>query len=475
MTSLPSFEKARVLVVGDIMLDRYWYGATSRISPEAPVPVVRVNELVEKPGGAANVAMNVTSLGAQSLLMGWVGDDEAADRLEQLLQLASVTTHFLRSTDFPTITKLRVLSHHQQLIRLDFEELVMAMSHEKLVDAFSKKVRDYDVVVLSDYGKGCLAEPQAFIKAARAAKVPVLVDPKRSDFEAYAGATLVTPNRHEFEAVVGPCADEKELVSKGMKLLKKCHIHGLLVTRGEQGMTLLMENAEPLHLPAFAREVYDVTGAGDTVIGVLAAAIAAGTDFPLAVKLANAAAGVVVGKLGTATVSVAELSQALTTVQPVKQGVVSVDELLALRAGAKERDERVVMTNGCFDILHAGHVAYLEQAKSLGDRLIIAVNDDASVARLKGESRPLVPLAERMQVLSGLRAVDWVVSFSEDTPAKLIEKIVPDVLVKGGDYKVEQIAGHKTVLAHGGEVKILKFVPGCSTTNIVNKIKGADK
>lgn len=471
MTSLPIFEKARVLVVGDIMLDRYWYGATSRISPEAPVPVVRVEELVEKPGGAANVAMNAASLGAHALLLGWVGDDESADRLEALLQASSVATHFLRSSDFPTITKLRILSRHQQLIRLDFEQGYTALSDQKLMDAFSKAVKDQDIVVLSDYGKGCVAHPELLIKAAKAAKVPVLVDPKRLDFEAYAGATLVTPNRHEFEAVVGPCADEDELVTKGMKLLKKCHIHALLITRGEQGMTLLTEGEEPLHLPTLAREVYDVTGAGDTVIGVLAASLAAGADLPLAVKLANAAAGVVVGKLGTATVNATELSQALLTVQPVKQGVVNLDELLALRASAHERGERVVMTNGCFDLLHAGHVTYLEEAKALGDRLIVAVNDDASVSRLKGASRPLTSLAERMHVLAGLRSVDWVISFSSDTPAELIEKILPDVLVKGGDYKVSEIAGHKAVQSHGGEVKILQFVPGCSTSNIIDKIK----
>ncbi|MFI4954996.1 MAG: bifunctional D-glycero-beta-D-manno-heptose-7-phosphate kinase/D-glycero-beta-D-manno-heptose 1-phosphate adenylyltransferase HldE, partial [Gammaproteobacteria bacterium] len=366
MATLPPFAKARVLVLGDIMLDRYWYGATSRISPEAPVPVVRVNDLVEKPGGAANVAMNITGLGAEALLMGWVGNDDAAVRLEELLKSSKVNSRLIQCSGLPTITKLRVLSHHQQLIRLDFEQSYKSVSPDELLQVFSQEVGNYDIVVMSDYGKGVLAHPESFIQAARAAKVPVLVDPKRLDFQAYAGATLVTPNRSEFEAVVGHCADEQELVSKGMALLQRCGFHALLITRGEQGMTLLVENAEPLHLPALAREVYDVTGAGDTVIGVLAAAMAAGSDLALAVKLANAAAGVVVGKLGTATITPTELSLALASLQPEKQGLVTPDELLILRAGARARGEKVVMTNGCFDILHAGHVSYLEQAKRLG-------------------------------------------------------------------------------------------------------------
>jgi D-beta-D-heptose 7-phosphate kinase/D-beta-D-heptose 1-phosphate adenosyltransferase len=470
MTTLPPFAKSRVLVLGDIMLDRYWYGATTRISPEAPVPVVQVNELVEKPGGAANVAMNITGLGAEALLMGWVGEDEAAQQLEHLLKKEGVETQLLR-TSLPTITKLRVLSHHQQLIRLDFEQTYKSMSHASLLESFKKVLPQYNVVVMSDYGKGVLAHPQPFIQAARAANVPVLVDPKRLDFEAYAGATLVTPNRSEFEAVVGHCASEQDIVTKGMALLQGCGFHALLITRGEQGMTLLVENAEPLHLPALAREVYDVTGAGDTVIGVLAASLGAASDLPLAVKLANAAAGVVVGKLGTATVSPIELSLALTSLQPVEQGVVTLEELLLLRAGARARGEKVVITNGCFDILHAGHITYLEQAKALGDRLIVAVNDDASVARLKGPTRPLNPLAERMQVLAGLRAIDWVVPFSSDTPRDLIAAVLPDILTKGGDYQVHEIAGHKEVLANGGEVIILDFVDGLSTSNIINKIK----
>jgi len=471
MTVLPSFSNSRVLVVGDIMLDRYWYGATSRISPEAPVPVVKVNELVEKPGGAANVAMNITSLGSQALLLGWVGDDESADKLENLLHAAAVKTQFVRHAAFPTITKLRVLSHHQQLIRLDFEQTYAQLSNQDLVHDFRQHVADFDMVVLSDYGKGSLQDPQPFIQAALAANIPVLVDPKRLDFKVYKGATLVTPNRGEFEAVVGKCANEQEIVEKGTQLLYECEFKALLITRGEQGMTLLMQNAPPLHLPALAREVYDVTGAGDTVIGVLAATLGTGADLATAVKLANAAAGVVVGKLGTATVSTTELSLALTSLQPVKQGVVSLDELILLRHAAHARGERIVMTNGCFDIVHAGHIAYLEEAKTLGDRLIIAVNDDASVSRLKGAHRPINSLAERMRVLAGLRAVDWVVPFSADTPGELIGEVLPDILVKGADYQVHEIAGHQAVLANGGQVKTIALIPGCSTSQIIEKIK----
>lgn len=473
MTQLPSFKSSRVLVIGDVMLDRYWYGDTKRISPEAPVAVVKVDESMEKPGGAANVALNIASLGAQTTLLGAVGSDEAADTLEKLLHDAHVKTNLLHIPKQQTITKLRILSHHQQLIRLDFEKTQGNAASDDLLSAFKALLPDHNMVIMSDYGKGVLQNPQPFIKAARAAKIPVLVDPKRDNFKVYQGATMITPNRSEFEAIVGKCETDHDFVIKGMNLLHECDLQALLITRGEQGMTLLMRDAEPIHLPAYAREVYDVTGAGDTVIGVIGATLGTVYDLPLAIKLANAAAGVVVGKLGTATITVAELGAALAGLHPVKQGIVNNEQLIELRAAAKSRGETVVMTNGCFDLLHAGHVAYLEEARALGDRLIVAVNDDNSVKKLKGDKRPLTPLKERMQVLAGLRAVDWVIPFSEETPRALIADVLPDVLVKGGDYKIEEIAGHKEVLANGGSVKILKFVPGCSTSGVIEKIRSS--
>jgi D-beta-D-heptose 7-phosphate kinase/D-beta-D-heptose 1-phosphate adenosyltransferase len=298
----------------------------------------------------------------------------------------------------------------------------------------------------------------------------VFVDPKGTDFQRYRGAFALTPNRNEFEAVVGRCATEDEFLRKGRKLRADLDIEALLVTRGEHGMTLFTAG-EPHTLPTQAREVFDVTGAGDTVIAVLAAGIAAGLNAQDAAGLANLGAGIVVGKIGVATASRSELLHALHIQGSGGRGLVELPELLAHVAEAKARGERVVMTNGCFDILHAGHVSYLEEAKACGDRLIVAVNDDASVRRLKGPSRPITPLADRMAVLAGLAAVDWVVPFSEDTPAELIAKIVPNVLVKGGDYRVADIVGSDVVLRNGGEVRALSLKPGRSTTALIEMMR----
>jgi D-beta-D-heptose 7-phosphate kinase/D-beta-D-heptose 1-phosphate adenosyltransferase len=313
------------------------------------------------------------------------------------------------------------------------------------------------------------------IRAARERGLPVVVDPKGTDFERYRGATLLTPNQSEFEAVVGRVADDADLVAKGCALRDALELDALLITRSEKGMCLLQRghggSNSPVHLPTRAREVYDVTGAGDTVVAVLAAALAAGVSMHEAVTLSNLAAGVVVGKLGTATVSPAELAAAMEEHLPIQRGAVSEDDLAALVARARMAGERIVMTNGCFDILHAGHVTYLQQARALGDRLIVAVNDDDSVRRLKGETRPVNPLAARSTVLAALAAVDWVVPFSEDTPRRLICRLCPDVLVKGGDYRPEEVAGGECVMAAGGEVKILTFVPGHSTSGMIASIK----
>lgn len=471
-TAVPDFSPARVLVAGDVMLDRYWSGSTSRISPEAPVPVVRVREDEARPGGAANVALNLAALGAQASVLGVVGADEAGVGLARSLEQRGVAADLLTGTA-PTITKLRVMSRHQQLLRLDFEE-PLAAAHDGA--EFARRLRArlpaVDVLVLSDYGKGSLAGVAGLIAAARAAGKPVLVDPKGSDWRPYTGATLLTPNTGELEAVVGPCPDVETLVAKAQALLADLGLAALLVTRSEHGMTLLEAGKPPLHLPAEAREVYDVTGAGDTVIATLAAALAAGAALPQACRLANIAAGVVVGKLGTATVSREELARAANPQRAGGDGVLDEAELLARVAEARARGRRLVMTNGCFDILHVGHVRYLQAARELGDVLIVAVNTDASVQRLKGPTRPLNNTADRMALLAALQCVDWVVPFGEDTPARLIEAVLPDVLVKGGDYRIEQIAGHEAVLAHGGEVRVLSFHDGYSTTRLIERARG---
>jgi D-beta-D-heptose 7-phosphate kinase/D-beta-D-heptose 1-phosphate adenosyltransferase len=469
--NLPDFSKARVLVVGDLMLDRYWHGDTSRISPEAPVPVVLVGGAEERPGGAANVALNVAALGARATLIGLTGRDEAAGALQRQLEQVGVGCSFEPLDGLPTITKLRIISRHQQLIRLDFEGGFPKQEAEKLVARFEHEVKNADVVVLSDYGKGTLGAVAKLIALARAAGKPVLIDPKGKDFTKYSGATLITPNMSEFEAVAGHCADEADLEKKAEELRQTYRLDALLVTRSEKGMSLFRPGQAPQHIPTHAREVYDVTGAGDTVISTLAAALAAGEDLHDAMALSNVAAGVVVGKLGTATVTVSELRSALQQHTLAGRGVVDEDQLVELVRQARENGERVVMTNGCFDILHAGHVTYLAQAAELGDRLIVAVNDDASVSRLKGPERPINPVDQRMTVLAALQSVDWVVPFTEDTPERLICKVLPDVLVKGGDYKPEQIAGGKCVTDAGGEIVIQQFVEGCSTTRIVEAIR----
>ncbi|MDY7116102.1 bifunctional D-glycero-beta-D-manno-heptose-7-phosphate kinase/D-glycero-beta-D-manno-heptose 1-phosphate adenylyltransferase HldE [Halomonas sp. SSL-5] len=467
---LTALERSRLLVVGDVMLDRYWHGGTSRISPEAPVPVVRVEESEDRPGGAANVALNISSLGAQAALSGLVGDDDNADRLVSRLEAAGVSTHFQRSAGVPTITKLRVMSRNQQLIRLDFEEGLGEVDTSGLLAKVEAALPACDLVILSDYGKGTLNRVEELIRLVRASGKRVLVDPKGSDFSRYRGASVITPNLTEFEAVVGHCRDDAELAKRGEALRAELELEALLITRSEKGMTLIREGHEPLHLPTRAREVYDVTGAGDTVIGVLGLALAAGHGFPEAMTLANLAAGLVVAKQGTATLSIAELYTALHGDKLAEFGVIEESALIEAVRAAQARGERVVMTNGCFDILHAGHVAYLEQARRLGDRLVVAVNDDASIARLKGPKRPINPLARRMQVLAGLGAVDWVVPFAEETPQRLIEAVLPDVLVKGGDYRPEQIAGGQAVRDAGGEVRVLGFEDGVSTTAMISTI-----
>lgn len=470
---LPDFSAAKVLVVGDLMLDRYWHGPTSRISPEAPVPVVHVNQIEERAGGAGNVALNISSLQAKSILLGYSGNDEAADALQTLLSQAGVHCTLERLEHFPTITKLRVMSRHQQLIRLDFEEGFHDLDQKVLHRKFEKEIGNADVVVLSDYGKGTLTSVDHFIRCAKELDKPILVDPKGTDFERYRNASLITPNLNEFEAVVGPCSDHQAIVEKGQNLIQHLNLEALLVTRGEHGMTLLNNDGQALHLPTHAREVFDVTGAGDTVISVLAAGLAAGMSMDDATRLANVGAGIVVGKLGTATISVEEFRYVLSGQRALHQGVMEINDLLDAFKEARLQGEKIVATNGCFDILHPGHVNYLQQARALGDRLVVLVNSDASVQRLKGPERPINNLQHRMQMLSALECVDWVVPFESDTPRDLLCRLLPDILVKGGDYKdITEIAGHDCVLKHGGEVKILSFIEGHSTTAIIETIKG---
>lgn len=467
-------KSATILVIGDVILDRYVHGETTRISPEAPVPVVLVKKTEERPGGAGNVALNIAQLGMRVSLVGVTGDDFAASTLERELVNAGVSCTFSRQKDFPTITKLRVISQHQQLLRLDYETPSGQVDSAGLFELFKLNLEQASVVVLSDYAKGSLANVEKFISESIKHGKTVLVDPKGSDFSRYKGASLLTPNLKEFESVVGNCRNMDVLVKEGRNLCSTLSLEAVLVTRGENGMILIPAVEDATHLAAEALEVFDVTGAGDTVIATMAAALASGHDFKQATRLANRAAGLVVAKLGAASVTVEELNNSHNASFNIKSGILSESDLPDLTKQIKARDETIVLTNGCFDIIHAGHVNYLRQARAYGDHLIVAVNDDASVQRLKGKGRPVNSLSHRMTVLSALESVDWVIPFTEDTPERLISVIKPDVLVKGGDYKEDEIAGAKFVRKHGGEVKIIPFVNDCSTSRIIDKARTGD-
>ena len=469
--SIPDFSRLRILVAGDAMLDEYWFGHAGRISPEAPVPVVETRQTERRPGGAGNVACNVAALGAEVHLAAVVGDDDRGSALEQKLTAAGVRCRLHRAGGARTIHKLRVLARNQQLIRLDAEE-TYADRAAAMLESVAELAGQVDAIVLSDYAKGSLAAVEELIACASDHGTAVLVDPRGLDFGRYAGATILTPNEAEFAVVAGRWSDENDFLSRGESMVQDLQLGALLVTRGKRGMTLFPRQEQPLTLPAEAREVFDVTGAGDTVIALMAAGIGCGMNLEAAASLANLGAGLVVRKIGVASVSPSELRLALHRKGAGGRGLVSAGELLPLVEECRLRGERVVMTNGCFDILHAGHVSYLQEAKGLGDRLVVAVNDDESVARLKGRERPINPLLDRMAVLAGLAAVDWVVPFAEDTPAELISCVLPDVLVKGGDYRREEIAGGQAVLDNGGEVRILGLREGRSTSAIIGAIRG---
>jgi D-beta-D-heptose 7-phosphate kinase/D-beta-D-heptose 1-phosphate adenosyltransferase len=468
--------QAKILVVGDVMLDRYWHGDTGRISPEAPVPVVKVSKLEDKAGGAANVAKNIAYLDGQVSLLGIIGNDDNGSSLQTLLKNEKINSQLITQDDAPTIAKMRVISRHQQVVRLDLEETFLEAHSELLLQKLTEIVDDFDVVLFSDYNKGSLAKISEMIKVAKAAGKTVLVDPKSKQLADYRGADFITPNLNEYTAAGGIKGDEQVLADCARKIIAECGIGAMLLTRSEQGMSLITPS-EKHDFAAQVLEVSDVTGAGDTVIATLAVMLGTGMPAKQAVEIANVAAGLVVAKLGAATVSPEELSAKLTQYlrETGEQYQAPTQEILHHIELARQRGEKIVFTNGCFDILHAGHVRYLAQAKARGDKLVVGLNNDASISRLKGPERPINPLDERATVIGALASVDWVIPFGaveeNDTPAKLIEQVKPDVLVKGGDYKVEEIAGADFVLANGGTVEVLEFVNGCSTSNVIKKIQ----
>ncbi|MDZ7925237.1 MAG: bifunctional D-glycero-beta-D-manno-heptose-7-phosphate kinase/D-glycero-beta-D-manno-heptose 1-phosphate adenylyltransferase HldE [Marinagarivorans sp.] len=469
------FCNASVLVVGDIMLDRYMLGDSQRISPEAPVPVVKIAKQEDKLGGAANVARNIRYLDARVGIVGIIGNDDNGARIAKQLDTEGIGHHLIRSSDKPTITKLRVISRKQQVVRLDFETTFDANDIAPLMDAFKEALPYYSTVVFSDYNKGTLANISALIQEAKRQSKFVLIDPKQSDLTLYAGADLITPNLGEFKLAGGKTDDEAAIVQSARALLAAANIQTMLLTRSEQGMSIINANTK-VDLAAKVREVSDVTGAGDTVIATMAIMKALGQSDEDAAEVANLAAGIVVTKLGAEIVTPEELAAAVIEQKlnhgahyqcPPEQTLRHIE--LARRAG-----ETIVFTNGCFDILHAGHISYLEKAKSLGHRLVIGLNTDDSIRRLKGPSRPINPFDQRATLLTALKAVDWVIPFGDagnDTPLALIESIKPDVLVKGGDYTIATIVGAEETLARGGKVKVIEFVDGCSTTKTIERIR----
>ncbi|MEO5353588.1 MAG: bifunctional D-glycero-beta-D-manno-heptose-7-phosphate kinase/D-glycero-beta-D-manno-heptose 1-phosphate adenylyltransferase HldE [Magnetococcus sp. XQGC-1] len=483
------FFARRVLVVGDLMLDRYLWGEVARISPEAPVPVVRLTRETENGGGAANVVLNLASLGVRSLLVGWIGADSEGHRLRELLKQAGVDTQGVVTVPGrPTITKTRIIGGHQQMLRLDLEE-TRPLDKRTLAACLARAKRVIeegprpDAVLLSDYGKGVLSEEicQSLIQAARAAHIPVLVDPKGMDYQKYRGATAITPNRRELtEAVAAQergmigSDDLNRLLAAGEQLRAACAVEMFAVTLSEQGIALLQADTPPRRIPAMAREVYDVSGAGDTVISTLAAALAARLEPMDALHLANLAAGVVVAKVGTTPITRSELLLALSNEESLAQSdkMVNLEDARARVGQWRQRGERIVFTNGCFDLLHAGHVTYLEKARQLGKRLVVGLNTDRSVRALKGPSRPVIHELDRARVLAAMAAVDLVILFDEETPLRLIRALQPDILAKGADYSENQVVGGEEVKGWGGQVALVPLVEGRSSSRIMAHIQG---
>ena len=470
------FSQLKVLVVGDIMLDRYIHGEVDRISPEAPVPVLRHARRYERAGGAANVAMNLAGLGCQTFLCGMWGGDAEQTELAGLLEKAKIDVAGVVTGSLPTISKTRIVGRNQQLMRLDIEsrDTAPAVEMQWLEERAVGLAGKVHAVILSDYAKGVLTEAvcAAVISAARAAGVPVLADPKTPDFSKYSGATTVCPNLGELSLATGvPVHRTEEILAAAQALLTEHDFEFLTVTMSEKGISLVRKEGV-YHSPARAREVFDVSGAGDTVIATLTAGLAGGLQVTTAVELANLAAGIVVGKMGTVPIAQHELIAALTPSSGVTAGekILDRERMVTRVAEWRAAGETIVFTNGCFDLLHVGHITLLEDCRRFGSKLVLGLNADASICRLKGPTRPIVGERERARVMAALAAVDAVVLFEEDTPLELIRALRPNVLVKGGDYVVETVVGHEDVMAYGGRVEIVPTVEGFSTTNIVKKL-----
>ena len=475
---LASFYRARVLVLGDVMLDRFVYGSVERTSPEAPVPVMALERTSDMPGGAANVARNVAALGSRVELIGLVGADAAAEELRRhLADVSGLEAHLIADAARPTTTKTRYVADRQQILRTDVElaSPVAAAGEAALLERFTRALGSADIVILSDYGKGALSDAvtAGAIAAATAAGKPVLVDPKSRSFAKYRGASVLTPNQHELQSACGhDCSTDEQVEDAARQILAQGICATVVATRGKQGMSIVPAHGAALHIRTVASEVYDVTGAGDTAVAAMAVGLANGADIGNVARLANVAAGIVVGKYGTATATpdeiLARLSSMEDTTAPESRFTLERVQLLVTRW--RRLGLHVAFTNGCFDVLHPGHVSLLNQARRTADRLIVGLNSDRSVRRLKGPQRPIQNAAARAMVLGSLKAVDAVVIFEEDTPLKLITALEPDVLVKGADYTLETVVGADVVLKRGGKVVLAELVPAHSTTETIRRM-----
>lgn len=428
--NLPDFKKIKVLVIGDIMLDLYYYGNTNRISPEAPVPIVKIKRKEKKLGGAANVAANIATLGANVSLIGFVGNDKNSIIIEKKLKKFQVSCDLIKIKNYSINVKKRIFSNNQQIIRFDFEKKIKIKNEISILNKLKKKIKYIDILVLSDYKKGSLFEIKKIIKIAKLTKIPVFIDPKGKNFNNYYGATLLTPNISEFENIVGKCSNNIDLEKKGTYLINKLNLQALLITRSENGMTLIEKHKKPIHIPAKAKIIQNVIGAGDTVISVLSCAFAAKLNLFKSSFLANIAAGITIGKKGTSTIYYSELENTILKNTHIKFGIMNEKELIKAIKISQSLGNKIVMINGFFDILKTKHIKYLNNARKLGDKLIVAINSDESIKRLKGKNKPINTLKKRMEVLNALSSVDWIIPFKEDEPKKLINQISPDVVYK---------------------------------------------
>ena len=478
-TAIERLNEARVLCIGDVMLDRFVYGGAQRISPEAPVPVVKVADSRAMPGGAGNVARNVVALGARCSLLTVTGNDVAGDELRLLLHtLPGLTFMALNDQTRPTTVKTRFIASSQQVLRVDQEvdTPLPAEVAQDLIDQSTRLLREVDVVVLSDYAKGVITREvaSAVIAAARASGIPVIVDPKGTDYSKYDGASLITPNLIELQLITGVDARTDEVVEGAANaLLRLTNVDAVLVTRSECGVSYVRRGEPAVHFPTTAREVYDVSGAGDTVVATLAVAVGVGIDPTVAARLANLAAGIVVGKLDTATVEQGALWRVSRREErgPLLDKLGETEDVLEIAQHWRRERRPIGFTNGCFDLIHPGHISLLAQAAAQCDRLIVGLNSDESVRRLKGAERPIQDELARASVLGALPDVDAVVIFDEDTPESLIRKLRPDVLIKGADYSASQVVGAEFVVSYGGRVFLAELTPNHSTTHIVRRFQ----